>query len=453
MSILNEFRLWMLAAAIMLPMLTATAQPTASDTTAVQKNELSIDLQFLTRGESRYGGLHTDNVFLAEDENEDGNAAQSNFVMARTRLAINYKRDWLEARFTPQHSGVWGQSGKGVLNLYETWVKLNARNGLFVQVGRVGLSYDDERIIGSDDWAMASQSHDVLRLGYEGHGHKVHVILAYNQNADVVNDGGSYYVGGAQPYKTMQDIWYHYDFPRLPLGASLLFMNIGMQGDEIVGYKSMFQHLLGGYASFAPKRWKTELSYYHQFGKNESGMKIDAWMASAKASFTPAPNYGFTVGYDYLSGDKNFAVPPKGSIGMVRHEVLKGFSTVYGAHHKFYGAMDFFYVSTYLNGFTPGLQNAFIGAFYKPIKGLRIDASYHSLATATKLTDLDMFLGHEFELQASYNISPDIRLMAGASLMSGSKTMERLKRDTSKNTLRWGWISLSVNPRIFSKKW
>ena len=169
MSILNEFRLWMLVAAIMLPMLTATAQPTTSDTTAVQKNELSIDLQFLTRGESRYGGLHTDNVFLDEDENEDGKAAQSNFVMARTRLAINYKRDWLEARFTPQHSGVWGQSGKGVLNLYETWVKLNARNGLFVQVGRVGLSYDDERIIGSDDWAMASQSHDVLRLGYEGH--------------------------------------------------------------------------------------------------------------------------------------------------------------------------------------------------------------------------------------------------------------------------------------------
>ena len=42
--------------------------------------------------------------------------------------------------------------------------------------------------------------------------------------------------------------------------------------------------------------------------------------------------------------------------------------------------------------------------------------------------------------------------MAGTSLMSGSKTMERLKRDTSKNTLRWGWISLSVSPRIFSNK-
>ena len=163
--------------------------------------------------------MHTDNVFLAEeDENEDGKAAQSNFVMARTRLAINYKRDWLEARFTPQHSRSMGTIETGVLNLYETWVKLNARNEIsFVQVGRVGLSYDDERIIGSDDWAMASQSHDVLRLGYEGHGHKIHVILAtYNQNADVVS---GWRQCPRRRRTTLQNdarhIWYHYDFPRL----------------------------------------------------------------------------------------------------------------------------------------------------------------------------------------------------------------------------------------------
>lgn len=176
-------------------------------------------------------------------------------------------------------------------------------------------------------------------------------------------------------------------------------------------------------------------------------------MASGKVSFAPKANYGFVTGYDYLSGDKDFAVPPHGGLGVIRHEVIKGFSTVYGAHHKFYGAMDFFYVSTYLNGFTPGLQNAYLGGFYSPMKGFRIDASYHYLATATKLTDLSMFLGHEFEVQASCSLARDVSLMAGISLMSGSDTMERLKRDTSNNTLRWGWISLSVNPRIFTTKW
>ena len=237
--------------------LTAAGQ-NATDTVSTPHNQLNIDLQFLARGESRYGGMSTE----AKENEENTKVAKSNFIQGRTRLAINFKRDWLEARVTPQHSGVWGQAGKGAFNLYETWVKLTARNSLFAQVGRVALSYDDERIIGSDDWAMASQSHDVARLGYEGHGHKAHVILAYNQNANVMSSGGSYYTDGAQAYKTMQDVWYHYDFPKFPLGVSVLFMNIGMENEDnnYEGQRTWFQQLLGGYLSFSPKHWHAEAS-------------------------------------------------------------------------------------------------------------------------------------------------------------------------------------------------
>ena len=421
----------------------------ASDTVAESHNQLDVDLQFLARGESRYGGLQSE---AGEEENVE--IAKSNFVQGRTRLVIDYKRDWLEARVTPQHTGVWGQSGKGAFNLYETWVKLTAGNGLFAQLGRVALYYDDERIIGSDNWAMASLSHDVLRLGYEGHGHKAHAILAYNQNADVAVTGGSYYVNGAQPYKTMQTLWYHYDFPRFPLGASLLFMNVGMQSvrDDNPN-TTWFQQLLGGYVQCRPKHWNVEVSSYYQFGKNEAAMKIDAWMMSAKATYMPASHYGFMAGYDFLSGDEYFAVPAEGQLGVSQHKVLKGFNTVYGSHHKFYGAMDFFYVSTYFNGFTPGLQNAYIGGYYQPIKGLSLNASYHYLAIATNLKDMDRTLGHEWELQASYALARDVRLSAGVSIMSGSETMDRLKRSGNENTLQWAWLSLSANPCIFSKKW
>ena len=369
-------------------------------------------------------------------------------------MPINFKRDWLEARVTPQHSGVWGQASGGSFGLYETWVKMTARCGIFAQVGRVALNYDDERIIGSDDWAMASSSHDILRLGYEGHGHKAHIILAYNQNADVMETGGSYYVNGGQPYKTMQTAWYHYDLPRLPLGVSLLFMNIGMQSEqESNPDKTWFQHLAGTYVSFQPKHWKAEASYYNQFGKNDHGVKIQACMASGKLTYIPSPKFNVTAGYDYLSGDKYFAVPTGHNIGMVHHDVIKGFSTVYGSHHKFYGAMDFFYVSAYHHGFTPGLQNAYIGGTYSPLKNLMFNASYHYLAIATDLSDMDKTLGHEIEFQAAYAISRDVNVSAGASFMWGGDTMERLKRSTTNNSLRWGYITLVVNPRIFTTKW
>lgn len=451
----NNIRRWWLFAAIALPALLATGQP-STDTIPAPQNQFSVDVQILARGETRYGGLPEAPIEVDDQGFEivSDKVPKSNFVLGRTRLPINFKRDWLELRVTPQHSGVWGQAGKGAFNLYETWVKMTAHNGLFAQVGRVALNYDDERIIGSDDWAMASSSHDILRLGYEGHGHKVHAILAYNQNANVMSAGGSYYADGAQVYKTMQDLWYHYDFSRIPLGASLLFMNVGMQSEQEENLnKTWFQHLLGCYFRFHPKNWDVEASYYRQFGKNEKTMKINAWMMSSKVSFIPAPNYGFNVGYDYLSGDEYFAVPAEGQIGMAQHKVLKGFNTVYGSHHKFYGAMDFFYVSTYFNGFTPGLQNAYVGCFWAPLKALRLNTSYHYFALATTLHNLDKTLGHEWEFQANYTINRDVMLSGGVSLMWGGGTMERLKRSSNKDQLRWGWISLIVNPRIFTAKW
>ena len=115
--------------------------------------------------------------------------------------------------------------------------------------------------------------------------------------------------------------------------------------------------------------------------------------------------------------------------------------------------MDFFYLSTYVNGFTPGMQNAYIGGSFKPLKNLSLGATYHYLATGTKLTGLDKTLGHEIEIEASYRPMKDVSISAGYSYMTGTETMERLKRASGDGSLRWAWLSLNVSPRIFSAKW
>lgn len=433
--------------ALLLPMtLSAQGNEVAASSTSAaseaKENMVKVDLQMLSHGEVRNGGMPA----VGKD---DG----SQFMIGRERLIIDFERPGLETRLNIQHSGIWGQSGKGAFNLYEAWAKMS-RYGMFAQIGRVALAYDDERIIGTNDWAMASLSHDVLRLGYEGHGHKAHLVLAYNQNAEATLEGGSFYANGAQPYKSMVTAWYHYDLPHIPLGASVLFMNIGMQGGtKEEDPHTEFQQLLGGYLNFHPKHWKVEGSYYHQFGRDEYGMKINAWMASSKVDWSPSDRFGVEAGYDYLSGDKYFAVPSEGQIGVTRHEVLRGFNPIYGSHHKFYGAMDFFYISTYVSGFTPGMQNAFIGLHYRPFNRLTLKGQYHYLATATKLDEMEQTLGHEVELQASYKFSKDISLSAGFSYMTGTETMEKLKRASDDGSLRWGWFSLVISPRLFTNKW
>ena len=410
------------------------------------KNQFDIDLNMLGRGEMRYGGFTEDNA---------ENRAQ--FLLERTRLSLGYKRPYIEAKVTAQHSGVWGQRGQGSFNLHEAWAKLYTKFGLFAQMGRQILSYDDERIIGANDWAMAANSHDVLKLGYEGYGHKVHAILGFNQNAENIT-GGTYYTDGAHPYKVMHTLWYHYDVPKIPLGASLLFMNIGMQGGEEggTGYeepRNRYQQLLGCYLSYKPRKLEVEASYYHQFGRNENNHEIDAWMASIKAQYQVTKKVRVVTGYDYLSGDRYEYVRKEGLFGLSRHRVLSGFQTVYGSHHKFYGLMDFFYVQTVKDTFSPGLQNLYVGATYSPIKNLNLMASYHYMATATKLENFSRTLGHDIDIEASYRVLKDACISLGFSYMTGSQTLEELKCVENDSSLKWAWFSLVVSPRIISKKW
>ena len=82
-----------------------------------------------------------------------------------------------------------------------------------------------------------------------------------------------------------------------------------------------------------------------------------------------------------------------------------------------------------------------------------VDASFHFLATATKLNNADKPLGHEVELLASYRLMKDCRLSVGYSYMDGTDTMVLLKKATDKGDLHWAWIMLTVNPKVFSGTW
>ncbi len=415
-------------------------------------HSFSAGLNFLSHGEVCGGGLPRASQSL---EN------RSAFLMGRTRIILDYSQKSLQIHAALQNSAVWGMKGNQAVNLYEGWVRLSSRHGFFAQLGRIALSYDDERIIGPNDFAMASKSHDLLRVGYEGHGHRFHALLSYNQNGENVYSG-TYYDGGAQPYKTMQTAWYHYDLPVFPLGISLLFMNMGLQagvpGSEANPARVENQQMYGTYLNFHPRFVTVEGSYYRQGGRmvspvTQSGAPIQAWMASAKATVKPSERYGFVLGYDYLSGDDYVPVIYGGALGLPRHEVQRGFSPLNGSRTKFYGLLDFFYQSASINGFTPGLQNVFIGATGKPLKSLSCSATYHYLAVATALKDLDSTLGHSIELQASYAFSKNISLTIGYTQMMGTETMALLKQEGNSKQANWGWFSLVVSPDLFSKKW
>lgn len=424
-----------------------------AQTDSLKKNQLSLGINYMAHGEYQGGGL-------PKDQDGADVADEAGFLLGRLRLNLGYNRPGIEAKAVIQNFYIWGMKGNNSLAMYEGWVKLSTRGGLFAQIGRVALSYDDERIIGPNDFAMASLSHDVLITGYKGHGHTVHGIFAYNQNGENAYTN-TYYVNGAQYYKLMQTLWYHYDFSRIPLGASLLFMNVGMQagipGKPENEPRVVWQQIAGTYVKFSPRYVTLEGAYYHQWGKYANALMqappIDAWMASFKATVQPVKTIGFELGYDYLSGDDYVPVTYGGTFGLPRHDVTRSFTPLFGSRTKFYGMLDYFYQSAYNNGFSPGLQNAFAGVKWTPFSGFTVGATYHYLAAGTRLNGLDSALGHDVDLSLSYRFSPYVSLIMGYTQMVGTETMMQLKQGSGTPQGRWAWFSLVVNPEIFSTRW
>ena len=413
-----------------------------TDTIPSQKSHsFSINVSAWSRGEFREGSLP-----------KPGNDAYALFLSSKAVLRLDYAYKGLEVRISPRYYGVWGASSSGGMAVDEAWLGLKHKSGLFLRTGRQKLEYDDERIIGSDDWTMASSTHDIIKAGFERGNHKLHLLAAFNQNDENTN-GGTFYINGGQPYKTMQTLWYHFD-PIPQLGASLIFMNTGMQDtlhreDNITAYQQLF----GAYVDWHPQSLRVQASYYRQTGRDEYQRKINAWMTAVEADWDINSHWHLDAGYFFMSGDAYYYVPPEGGLGMALKTDVRGFNPIFGSHHEFYGAMDFFYVDTYFGGNTPGLQDFHIGGQWSPVPSVKLNAMYHYLGTGVKLQDAGRTLGHEVEVNASWQIMKDVKLSAGYSYMHGTETMIRLKRTTEKNRLQWAWLMLTVTPEIFSTKW
>ena len=279
-------------------------------------------------------------------------------------------------------------------SINEAWAKLKFGDGFFAQIGRQQLVYDDERILGGLDWHVSGNWHDALRLGYEAGEHKFHAILAFNQAT--ANNRGNYY-DGPMPYKAMQTLWYHYQASKTPLGISLIVMNLGREAGEAGNGKTKYMQTLGTDISYKPSDFDIHGAFYYQMGKNGADTKVSAWMASAKVGYKIDPVWGVNVGYDYRSvndgeGDK-----------------YKAFDQLFGTHHKFYGFMDYFLRTVPL-----GLQDIQAGITAKVSKKTNLLLNYHYFSTAQKAANDKKGLGHEQD---------------------------------------WAWVTLNINPRIFSTKW
>lgn len=406
-----------------------------------KENTFFMNVQIRPRAEYRNG------VLFPRDKGEDA----AGFINNRARLSLGYERENLSIGLSAQHVGVWGQdpqidkNGRFILN--EAWAQLNFGTGFFAKLGRQSLVYDDERLLGGLDWSVAGRYHDALKLGYQNANNKLHLILAFNQNDETLI-GGTYYAPGAQPYKTMQTLWYEHTCSKA-FRASFLFMNLGIEGGDVEKKESdtKFMQTLGTNLYYTPGNWSFGGTFYYQFGKSKAGKDISAFMWAVNAGYQIDPRWKVAIGSDYLSGAGN---DPSGK--------YKAFDPLYGTHHKFYGAMDYFYASSFKNGLNPGLWDNQLSVAFKPVNKVNLSLAYHYFSVTGDVykksgEKASRGLGSELDFQVDWQIMKDVKLSAGYSTMLAGETMELVKGGDSSSWQDWGWLSVNINPRIFTAKW
>lgn len=406
-----------------------------------ENEELKINIQLRPRAEIR-NGLFTPIL---------GGQTPATFISQRSRIGFTYsKNDKLRIGLSTQVVSVWGndaqvQTTANDISLYEAWAQLYFNPDWSLKIGRQVLSYDDERILGALDWNNAGRKHDAALLAFTKNKLTANLAAAYNQNAEKVT-GNFFDNSVSQPYKSMEFLWMKYKFSDA-FSASALAMNLAFQNriDSSLSYLQTF----GGNVFYKKDKVNATGTYYYQMGnnpqKNSSSIKTNAWMTSAKVDYNFTKKFTAGIGSDYLSGqDMN------SSSGNISY-----FNPLYGTHHKFYGTMDYFYVSS--GHHNVGLWDSYLNLNLNSSDKLNWQFAFHHFESAATVIDYagkktKSSLGNEADFSFKYTVMKDVNLLGGYSQMFAGNSMKYVKNilptQSMKSLQNWLWLSININPDI-----
>lgn len=399
-------------------------------------NEIDFSAQIRTRGEYRNG----------QGTLREEGATPATFINYRTRFSVAYKHsNYLEIKLAAQNTGVWGDGAQidktKALSLNEAWTKFTPEGkDFYLQVGRQTLAYDDERILGALDWHVNGRFHDALKLGYEKNNHKIHGVFAYNQNSEKTT--GNYYQSSEVPtqsmdYKALELIWYNYT--KKSFSGSLLFLNIHRQGGTAEEPTNGNLQTFGTFLKNNVGGVRLTGSFYYQTGKSAQDVKTSAYLWNVNGAYSFNPIIDVNVGVENISGNDD-------------SDKTTAFNTLYGTHHKFNGTMDYFTFPAYKNN--KGLWDLNIGTKVNVSKKVSLKGAYHYFATDKKVKDQGRTLGSEFDIDVDWKIAPYVTVQGGYSTFFGTKTLAAVKNGGSRGSWQdWAFLSLNINPKLFSAKW
>lgn len=326
--------------------------------------------------------------------------AHRRYVTQRARMGVQGQHDsGLTVKVVAQDVRIWGEESdptafvaKG-LDFYEAYAGIPITKDLSVTLGRQGLSWDNERLMGKLDWAQRARAFDALRLDYQYDSLQVQAFAAHlgNDSAQAEADGHAAdapgterVLGGAHLAWQVATDW--------KLAAVYLYRSSeALQEDRHTAGAFMSGKAVDGAVAVMGEA-------YGQFG-DIANRPISAWMGALRFTFK-APvvaGPGVTLFGEALSGDRT----KQGA-----------FDTLYGTNHKFYGEMDLF-LDIPKHTALHGLVDAGAGVFASPTAWLTTSVDYHLLRTLREhIASANSELGHEVDVKATAVVHKNLSVQA-----------------------------------------
>ena len=352
--------------------------------------QLRIDLQYRPRFELRDGYQK-----LAAE-----GSTPAVLISQRTRIILMYEKEYLKFKFTPQDIRLWGdekmKSSTGVfgdsasLDVLEAYGELKLGTLGWISVGRQQLKYDNYRLLGDRNWNQNGISYDAVVLKLSPKEFNLHIGAVWN----TLTEAGTENLYPSNRLKSINFLWIN---KRLNenFSASLMHIASGVTQTDTTS-KLNFRQTTGFYIENISDGLNFWADAYYQYGKNQEGMPISAYLFGATISynldfFTPA------AGFLCLSGNSK-------TVNDQTKDNL--FDILYGNRHRFYGFIDYFrnFPKDTKQG---GLIDFNLSLAFKLNSMISIQEVGHvfSLAQTNPATPADKSLGYENEVVLKYSFT------------------------------------------------
>jgi len=417
--------------------------------TSTIAQELSVDALIRPRFEYRHGFQDV------APEDIDGSA----FVSQRSSLLLKYSDEKITTFLDLQGTSIWGDrpqlstddgssAGQG-FRVNQGWAQIKlGNNGWSTKVGRMVLSYDDQRILGGLGWADQQRTHDAALIKYAKEGFKMDIGFSFNQNG--ITNFNTVFTAGTTgqtlfQYKAMQYAHLNNKFSDA-FSASFLFINNQFQdvvdGVGVDGTSS--RQTTGIYGKYKKDAFGFDFSGYYQFGEIVSGTDISAYDVAANFTYKPGSTL-FGAGIEILSGNDTDSGEQE------------AFFPLYGTNHKFNGFQDLFYVGRHAND--GGLMDINAKAVFKLCDKSSLLTKFHYFSGMEDQAAYDSgYYGTSIDLVFTQKITPYAKLNVGysqsfldddfANARASRGSDVPLEADSNQN---WMWVMLTIKPNIF--KW